>query len=119
MKRAAQRDQEPVVQFFSPPPLVLLFFLIRLTFSACFPNLVHRIFRDFLQQSVVADLGSQELIVACRQNMLSRVREILGNNPELVRNLKSKPRVNRSVSRHLSSSMAKNAFKSMEIKTLA
>ncbi|XP_015770068.1 PREDICTED: E3 ubiquitin-protein ligase MIB2-like isoform X3 [Acropora digitifera] len=46
--------------------------------------LVHQLFRDFLQQTGVADLGSQELIVACRQNMLSRVREILDNNPELI-----------------------------------
>ncbi|XP_067046975.1 ankyrin-3-like isoform X2 [Acropora muricata] len=46
--------------------------------------LVHQLFRDFLQQTGVAELGSQELILACRQNMLSRVREILDNNPELI-----------------------------------
>lgn len=85
-----------------PPPLFFVVFLIRLTFSACFPILVHRFFREFLQQTVVADIGSQELIVACRQNMLSRVREILADNPELVRNLKNKARVNRLVSRHFS-----------------
>ncbi|XP_074606780.1 E3 ubiquitin-protein ligase MIB2-like isoform X2 [Acropora palmata] len=45
----------------------------------------HQIMRSILQQNVAADIGNQEVLVACcRLNALPRVREILDNNPELI-----------------------------------
>ncbi|XP_074606770.1 uncharacterized protein LOC141859796 [Acropora palmata] len=43
-----------------------------------------QLFNGFLRQNVVADNSSNELSMACRQNKLSRVREILDNNPGLI-----------------------------------
>ena len=63
---------------------------IRLTFSPLFfSDFFSQLFNGFLSQNVVADNSSNELSMACRQNKLSRVREILDNSPGLVGNFKS------------------------------
>ena len=74
------------------PHYVLFFFSlkIRLTFSPFFfSDFFPQLFNGFLSQNVVADKSSNELSMACRQNRLSRVREILDNSPGLVGNFKS------------------------------
>ena len=74
------------------PHYVLLFFffenssdILSFFFSDFFPQL----FNGFLSKKAVADSSSNELSMACRQNKLSRVREILDNSPGLVGNFKS------------------------------
>ena len=62
-------------------------FKIHLTFSPCFPDLFHQLLTGLLSQNLVADMASKELFMACRQNVISRVCEILDNNPLLVSNL--------------------------------
>lgn len=47
-------------------------------------GLFHDFFRGLLQRAVVEGIGSHHLGAACKQNNLSRVREILDNHPESI-----------------------------------
>ena len=88
MKCVAERDQVALVHILPQPLFLVVFLNSSDSFFICFPDFMfHQIMRSILQQNVAADIGNQEVLVACcRLNALPRVREILDNNPELVSN---------------------------------